>query len=405
MTTPLIKLQSLMLIVCLSFSPVAGNLQPAPQVSQAVLTADELDTLLAPIALYPDPLLAQILPAASFVDQIDQAQRLLNGRVDENLIDAQDWDISVKAIAHYPTILSKMDQDSEWTAALGDAFVTQQADVEKSIQRLRQEARTSGALRSTPQQNVIVEQQVIRIEPAEPQVIYVPQYDPTLVWYSDVSTGAYIASNLISFGTGFAMGSWMNRDWHWYRGGPYYHGWVGGGWIGASRHYVNLHNNYYVNNRFRNIDVNRSITQRNFSNYRARLNQETARRKLPDHGASGARLKPGTGNLQGNRPNFNNARVPARRDYGRDQLKGFPGKAGGGALEGRQKPGVARPAPSINQNRPALSGGNRGNLAGPQGAGGHRSSGGGVHRGGGGAHRGGGGGHHRGGGGGRGGHR
>src|SRR5262249_34229300 len=156
------------------------------------------------------------------------------------------------AIAHFPVVLEKMEQDPDWTAAVGDAFVTQPSDVERSIQRLRAEARDIGALESTPQQNVIVEQHVIRIEPAQPQYIFVPQYQPSLVW-GGPSTGAVVASSLISFGTGVAVGSWLNRDWRWFGGGPFYHGWVGGGWIGRSRPHVNI-NNFYVNNRFRNVN-------------------------------------------------------------------------------------------------------------------------------------------------------
>src|SRR5262245_16613243 len=136
MTTFLFKPVSILLMVCLALSPAMQGAEPAFQDAQK-LTNDELDYLLGPIALYPDPLLAQILPAATFVDQIDQAQRLLNGKVDENLIDRQDWDVSVKSIAHYPEILSQMDQHTDWTVAIGQAYIEQEQDVEQSIQRLR----------------------------------------------------------------------------------------------------------------------------------------------------------------------------------------------------------------------------------------------------------------------------
>jgi hypothetical protein len=133
----------------------------------------ELDELLGPIALYPDPLLAQVLPAATFVDQIDEAERLLNGRTDNELIDGQNWDVSVKSIAHYPAVLSMMNQKRDWAITLGQAYVNQSTDVVKSVQRLRAEARAAGSLITTPQQQVIVDGQAIRIVPAQPQVIYV----------------------------------------------------------------------------------------------------------------------------------------------------------------------------------------------------------------------------------------
>src|SRR6185369_1178412 len=140
----------------------------------------ELDQIMSPIALYPDPLLAQILPAASFVNDVSDAQQMLNGRVDEGLIEREPWDISVKAIAHYPTVLNYMAENGDWTVALGQAYIMQRADVERSIQRLRAEARQAGILQSNAQQSVIVDQpNVIRIEPAQPQFIYIPQYDPS----------------------------------------------------------------------------------------------------------------------------------------------------------------------------------------------------------------------------------
>lgn len=205
---------AIILAVFLTSPPGVMNSYGAPQYAQSALafSDDELDQMLAPIALYPDPLLAQILPAASFADQISQARRLLNGKVDEGLIESQDWDISVKAIAHYPSILSQMSQDADWTTAVGQAYVMQQPDVGKSIQRLRAEAQQAGVLQSTPQQEVIAEPDVIRIEPAQPEVIYVPSYDPSLVWgYSD-----FYGPGLISFGSGLLIGSWLNRDWDWH---------------------------------------------------------------------------------------------------------------------------------------------------------------------------------------------
>ncbi len=244
---------------------------------------DELDELLSPIALYPDPLLAQILPAATFLDQIDEAQRTLNGKSDDNLIAKQKWDVSVMAVAHYPQVLQMMDQKEDWTTALGQAYVNQPGDVEKSIQRLRAEAQGAGSLASNDKVTVAETssngQPAITIVPAQPQVIYVPQYDPQVVYVqqSGPSTGAVIASSLISFGTGLAIGAWLNRDWRWYGGGPYYHGWNGGGWVGVNRSQVNVNvnRNVYINNNFQNVNVNRNINNRNINNYRTNLNRDS----------------------------------------------------------------------------------------------------------------------------------
>src|SRR5262249_31048880 len=162
-------------------SPAMQYSFAAPQPGQEAAPAynsDELDQMLAPIALYPDPLLAQILPAASFGDQVTKAQQLLGGHVDEGLIENQKWDISVKAIAHFPSILNMMREHPEWMAALGQAFIIQPSDVSESIQRLRGEAHAQGILESTSQQHVIVQANIIRIEPAQPQYIYIPEYDP-----------------------------------------------------------------------------------------------------------------------------------------------------------------------------------------------------------------------------------
>ncbi|HEV2615062.1 MAG TPA: DUF3300 domain-containing protein, partial [Candidatus Acidoferrales bacterium] len=111
---------------------------------------DQMDNLLAPIALYPDPLLAQVLPAATFVDQIDDADRWVRANGQED-IDDQPWDVSVKAVAHYPEVLDMMDEKLDWTTAVGQAYVNQSTDVMESIQRLRSLAYSQGNLVSNSQ--------------------------------------------------------------------------------------------------------------------------------------------------------------------------------------------------------------------------------------------------------------
>jgi len=169
-------------------------------------SSDELDQLLSPIALYPDPLLAQVIPAATFFDELEEANQVLGGRADDDAISNKNWDVSVKSVAHYPQLLQMMVKKSDWTATLGKAYVNQSTDVGKSIQRLRAEAKAAGNLATSPQQKVITDGQTIRIEPAQPQVIYVPQYDPQVVYVeSGPSTGAVVAASAISFGVGLAM--------------------------------------------------------------------------------------------------------------------------------------------------------------------------------------------------------
>ena len=247
--------------------------------AQENFSEDELNELLAPIALYPDPLLAQVLPASTFVEQLDEASRMLGGKVDENLIDRQNWDVSVKSVAHYPPVLQMMTQNKDWTIALGQAVVAQSTDVMKAVQRLRAEAKAAGNLVSDDKMTVAEQsqegRQVIAIEPAQPQMIYVPQYNPSVVYVDrGVSTGGVIASSLISFGAGFAIGAWLNRGFNWWGWGFPYHGWVGGGWIARSRPFVNTRNNFYVNNRYRNLNLNRNVLRRDISGYRGELRRD-----------------------------------------------------------------------------------------------------------------------------------
>lgn len=232
--------------------------------ADGLFTTDELDDLLAPIALYPDPLIAQILPAATFVDQIDEAARYVKQYGQSAPVDDQPWDVSVKAIAHYPSVLFMMDQKYDWTVSLGQAYVNQPQDVLDAIQRLRAEANAEGNLVSTPQQEVIIEDQDIQIVPAEPDVIYVPSYDPLLVYVEPPPSYGYV-----SFGIGFSIGVWLNRDCDWRRHRVYYHGWRGRGWIGRARPYIGPRRSVYINNSYSVINVNRRVLQNDTVRYRA----------------------------------------------------------------------------------------------------------------------------------------
>jgi hypothetical protein len=237
--------------------------QEAPP--SALFSADQLDNLLAPIALYPDPLLAQVLLAATFVDQIDEASRWLRANNDPNEIDNAPWDVSVKAVAHYPSVLYMMSDKIDWTTSLGQAYVNQSTDVMTSIQRLRALARSAGNLVTNREQQIIDQGPYIQIVPIQPQYIYVPMYDPYAVYYrGGYGFGVGFGGNLISFGAGFAIGAWLNYDFDWGRHRVFYHGWGGGegGWIGRSRPNIRF-NSIYVNSNYANIRVNRQVVNNN----------------------------------------------------------------------------------------------------------------------------------------------
>src|SRR5580658_4429249 len=221
---------------------------------------DQLDNLLAPVALYPDPLLAQVLTASTFVDQVEAAAGMLNGHADSRWIDAQPWDVSVKSVAHYPGVLRMMSEKPDWTTSLGQAYVTQSTDVVGSIQRLRTMAHNQGNLISNRQQEVILNGGYVTIDPIQAQFLFVPVYNPAFIYYR--------RGNFLSFGAGFAIGAWLNVDFNWGNHGVFYHGWGGGegGWIGRSRGYVSVSNSVYINNNFRNVQVNREVVH-NTVNY------------------------------------------------------------------------------------------------------------------------------------------
>jgi hypothetical protein len=262
------KALAFVLAFTLVSTPLAGGV-PAPAVSPTPplqeessyvpYTAEQLDNLLAPIALYPDPLLAQVLVAATFVDQIDEAARWVRS-YGQSGVDDQPWDVSVRAVAHYPTVLSMMDDNLDWTTAVGQAYVYQSTDVMMSIQRLRTMAQTQGNLVTTPQQEVFVEDGYIYIWPASPRYLYVPIYDPSIIFFRRVYFPGFFSA-VFSFGTGFLIGVWLNRDCDWRRHRIYYTGWQGRGWIARSRPFVRITPGY-VNPRFSTIVTNRRVIQR-----------------------------------------------------------------------------------------------------------------------------------------------
>ena len=204
-------------LVCLfagaALSARAQAAVPPPIRAVQPLPAAQLDQLLGPIALYPDPLIAEILPASTLPTQIVLADRYVTGGGDPNQIAQQPWDPSVQAMARYPSVLKWMDDNLNLTAQIGQAFLNQQPDVMASIQRLRAEASKLGNLQSSPQQQVVTDGSNIEIVPADLQVIYVPVYQPDQVYYD-----AAYGSPFITFGIGWPFGSWMGYDCDWGNG-------------------------------------------------------------------------------------------------------------------------------------------------------------------------------------------
>src|SRR5271165_292675 len=264
----------------------------------APLTEQELDALVAPIALYPDALVAQILSAATFADQIAVANywleqnKNLTGSALGQAVNKQSWDPSVKALTQFPSVLNNMAQNLSWTSQLGEAYHNQSSQVMAAVQALRKQAEAAGNLKSTPQQTVTTQSQggtqVIVIQPANPQVVYVPTYNPTVIYGTpyyppSYSTADVVATGLLSFGAGIAVGAmmsggccgWGYSSWNcnWYHGGAYYggHPYYGnsawhGGYYGNGYDNANHYNNGYNANGYHANNYNKGY---NSSGYHA----------------------------------------------------------------------------------------------------------------------------------------
>ena len=258
---------SLLLVTSTTGFEARAQSPPTPQQSAqgAPLSADDLQQLVAPIALYPDALVAQVLAAATFPDQVADAagwlkqNSNLSGESLMKAVDKQSWDPGVKALTQFPSVLDTMANNLSWTSSLGEAYGTQAADVMAAVQVLRAKAQAAGNLKSGSQIKVVQESpQTIVIQSANPQVVYVPVYNPTVVYgYPYVtpgySTAAVVTTGVLAFGAGIAVGAMMsggccgwgysswNTSWHGttavvYRGGAYYgnNAWHGGAY-GSSR--------------------------------------------------------------------------------------------------------------------------------------------------------------------------
>jgi len=442
--------------------------QQAPATTYATPTADQLYQLVAPIALFPDNLVAMVLAASTFPDQVSAAYQWLQQNSSlkgQQLVEAanqQPWDGSVKGLTQFPDVLNQMATNLSWTSALGDAYYNIPQNVMNAVQVMRQRAYQAGNLKSTQQQNVTVQNQApgsggaapassgeaqttivqppsqtIIIQPAQPDVVYVPTYNPTVVYgapvavYPGYSTGAMVATSLISFGVGMAVGAaisgggccgWGYNSWGcgWHNNTVVYNH---NTYISNSNTFANR-NNYYNRNNINANNINRNninannINRNNRANnfnsgnephFNQNLNQKQFRNENAQNlaqqrgGGQGnfnqqnraamnqGQNRPGAGqNQQGRAANFNQNQRTAQRGYGEQGNRGGGNTAFGDYSQG----GNARTNSARGQQSLA---GTRGGGGGAQRAGGgggaQRSGGeGGGARGGGGRAGGGGGG-------------
>ncbi len=309
-----------LLSLALLFATLPPNLsaeqaaQAPAQTAQAPLyaqqTPEQMQQLVAPIALYPDSLVAQILAASTFPEQVVEADRWVQDHPDlkggalGQAVDQQPWDPSVKALTAFPSVLGNMDKNISWTSSLGDAYYNQQQDVMDAIQVMRQKAEQAGNLKSTPQQSVTGDYGDIEIAPAAPDVVYVPAYDPWLVygypidpwpyWYP--YPGIWFGGPYLSFGIGFGIGWFGGFGWGW----PYW----GFDW----------HHDYPIFNHNRYYSQSRTFYNRN-NYYRGGGERGVASNV---RGGAAARANAGSRPSGGNRPGtaarpFNNTQ--AARGY------------------------------------------------------------------------------------------
>ena len=358
----------------------ATSAPPAPtpsQPDQSLLKPEQLEALVAPIALYPDALLANMLAAATYPLEVVEADRWvkekkeLKGDALKAEVDKKSWDDSVKALAATPSVLDMMSDKLDWTKSLGDAMLAQQADLMDAIQRLREKARANNKLSSTKQQKVTVKQQeskqVIAIEQTDPNSVYVPYYEPATVYgewpYADyppyyfgypsyIGAGAVAAG--IAFGTAWAIGRWGN---YW-----------GGGCNWGNR-------NVYVNHRTTNVwqhnAAHRQGVRYNNANVQQRFGNNNVRagasNRMDFRGKGGQQVlnpgqnRPGGGDRAGNVGDRAGDRAGNRGDRAGDRSED---RAGNRAAKGGNRANTA--------NR----GGNRGNAGNraKQGGGGNRAA-------------------------------
>ncbi|MGA2402081.1 MAG: DUF3300 domain-containing protein [Syntrophobacteraceae bacterium] len=238
-----------------------GALSQETASSGKAFSEAELDQMLAPIALYSDALLAQVLLAATFPDQVAEADTWLKANPDlkgdsfNDALDKMNWDLSVKALAPFPQVLAMMVEQTAWTQKLGEAFVAQESDVIAAVQKLRSKAYAAGNLKSCDEQKVVIKGDTYEIEPANPEVVYVPRYDPSVV-YGSWWWPAYPPFAYYPVWPGVAIGLGVFGFWGGIGVGPVW-GWGWGSWNWGGGHMnVNVNRNININSRNANISRN-----------------------------------------------------------------------------------------------------------------------------------------------------
>jgi hypothetical protein len=393
-------------------SPQAATTTASSAASAPKIPNDQLDSLVAPIALYPDPLLAQVLAASTYPLEVIQLQQWLTKHPDlkgEALaaaVEKENWDPAVQGLAALPDVVKRLGDDIKWTADLGNAFLAQQSDVMDAVQRMRKKASDTGNLKTTEQQKVTTQvvqtKEVIVIQQANPQVIYVPAYNPVVVYGPPIypyppiyypPPGYYAAGVAIGFGVGIAMGAFWGGGWGY---GPRWgYGSVN---INVNNRYVNHYNRYNNVNRYggswnhnpahrggapyadRNTANRYGGTARGDSaatrQATARQNQGASARTQPATGASrgaSAGASPGTSSAGANRGSAGAGagaaggdRVGSRNIPSSQGSSSRNGNAFGGASSSRPNSGAAK---SSSQRGSSSVGGSRARSGGGGGGG------------------------------------
>jgi hypothetical protein len=352
------------LLILLTLSPLWVFAQD--QLTTRKFGQEELDQMLAPVALYPDSLLAQILMAATYPLEVVQAERWakanrnLKGEQLNDALDQKNWDPSVRALVPFPQVLSMMSERLEWTQKLGDAFLDQQDEVMDTVQNLRARAQAAGNLRDTEQQRVIVQEGAIEIEPAQPEVVYVPVYDPTVIygpwWYPAFPPFFFLPPPgvVVVRGFGFWTGVAVGRAWG--------HAWGHWDW---RNHYVNVNIDRHININ-RNISITRENIQttrwqHDMSHRKGVSYRNEATRERYGQSARGAETRR---DFRGFGQETRYQRAPVTTRQGPAETRGL--KASGAApkglpeTKGRQAPVATRRSPDLSKDRSAFGGMTRG---------------------------------------------
>jgi len=359
-------------------APAQTAQTPTPRVQQ---TPEQLQQLVAPIALYPDSLVAQILAASTFPEQVVEADRWLEGHPDlkgdalGKAVDPQPWDPSVKALTALPSVLGNMDKNLSWTSSLGDAYYNQEQDVMDAVQVMRGRAQESGNLKTTAQQTVTTQGSTIIVEPAAPDVVYVPAYDPWMVYGDPIVAwpGWYPYP-----------GIWYDGPYLWFGGVGFGIGWFGGWGWGWGHWGCDWHDHHVIHDHQRYYSRSNTFYNRN-SFYRDRDERgrvSGGRAEVhDDHGGArdraGSGAMPSNGNMAG-RGEFENRSGATARPFNGDPLaaRGYAdphGQSGvrSGAFSGYDHGGQER---SFSQRGGASFGGGgfHGGGGGSHGGGGRR---------------------------------